>query len=66
MVKALSVFLTCMCLSVFGSAATPEGTAVTTDELNAKQQQIVTIAAFTSNGDLRKLKPPSMMVSMPA
>ena len=56
MVKALSVFLTCMCLSVFGSAATPEGTAVTTDELNAKQQQIVTIAAFTSNGDLRKLK----------
>ena len=50
MVKALSVFLTCMCLSVFGSAATPEGTAVTTDEFNAKQQQIVTIAPTITFG----------------
>jgi len=30
MVKALSMFLTCMCLSVFGSAPTSEETALTT------------------------------------
>jgi quercetin dioxygenase-like cupin family protein/alkylhydroperoxidase/carboxymuconolactone decarboxylase family protein YurZ len=54
--KPLAAFLACMCLAVFGSAANPEGKPVTTEGLNAKQQRIVTIAAFTAIGDLRKLK----------
>lgn len=48
--------LACMCVSVFVTAAIPEKQAWRTDGLNAKQQRIVTIAAFTAIGDLRKLK----------
>lgn|SRR5574341_115362 len=48
--------LACMCVSVFVTAAIPERKPLRTDGLNAKQQRIVTIAAFTATGDLRRLK----------
>lgn len=56
MLKELSVILACLCLSVFGAAAIPEAKPATMDGLNDKQQRIVTIAAFTAIGDLRRLK----------
>ncbi|MGE5803065.1 MAG: carboxymuconolactone decarboxylase family protein [Gemmatimonadota bacterium] len=56
MIKELSVAFACMCLSVFRIAAIPEQKPVRTDQLNAKQRRIVTIAAFTAVGDLPKLK----------
>ena len=56
MIKTLSVCFACMCLSVFGSAALPEGKPIRTEGLSAKQQRIVAIAAFTATGDLPKLK----------
>ncbi|HJS42465.1 MAG TPA: cupin domain-containing protein [Gemmatimonadales bacterium] len=43
MIKALSVFFACMCLSVFGSAASTERTVVRMEGLNAKQQRSATI-----------------------
>jgi quercetin dioxygenase-like cupin family protein/alkylhydroperoxidase/carboxymuconolactone decarboxylase family protein YurZ len=55
MIKTLSVILACWCLSVFGAAAIPEAKPVTMEGLNARQQGIVTIAAFTALGDLPKL-----------
>ncbi|HET9383734.1 MAG TPA: carboxymuconolactone decarboxylase family protein [Gemmatimonadales bacterium] len=46
--------LACLCLSAW-AAAIPEAKSVATEGLSAKQQRIVTIAAFTAIGDLRKL-----------
>jgi alkylhydroperoxidase/carboxymuconolactone decarboxylase family protein YurZ len=43
-------------VSVFSIAAISEAQTVKNEGLNAKQEKIVTIAAFTAKGDLEKLK----------
>jgi alkylhydroperoxidase/carboxymuconolactone decarboxylase family protein YurZ len=43
-------------ISVFSIAAISEAQTMKNEGLNAKQEKIVTIAAFTANGDLQKLK----------
>ncbi len=43
-------------MSVFSIAASPEAQTMKSEGLNAKQEKIVTIAAFMANGDLQKLK----------
>jgi 4-carboxymuconolactone decarboxylase len=43
-------------ISVFGIVTILEAQTMKNDALNAKQKNIVTIAAFTANGDLQKLK----------
>ena len=43
-------------ISLFGIAAVSEAQTMKSGGLNAKQQRIVPIAAFTANGDLQKLK----------
>ena len=43
-------------VSVFSIAAISEAQTVKKEGLNAKQEKIVTIAAFTAKGDLDKLK----------
>ena len=43
-------------ISVIGIATISEAQTVKNEGLNAKQEKIVTIAAFTAKGDLDKLK----------
>jgi alkylhydroperoxidase/carboxymuconolactone decarboxylase family protein YurZ len=45
-----------MFVSVFSIATIPEAQTMKNQGLNAKQEKIVTIAAFTAKGDLEKLK----------
>ncbi|MEN6441538.1 MAG: carboxymuconolactone decarboxylase family protein [Syntrophobacter sp.] len=54
--KNLAVILTGIFISVLGIAAISEARTVKDEGLNAKQEKIVTIAAFTAKGDLDKLK----------
>ena len=42
--------------SVFSVVTISEAQTMKNEGLNAKQEKIVTIAAFTANGDLQKLK----------
>lgn len=56
--KSSTAFLTLAMVAVFTFTATAEaGTMDSNQGLTARQQSIVTIAAFTANGDLAKLKP---------
>jgi 4-carboxymuconolactone decarboxylase len=52
----LTVILVGLLISWVGMATLSEAQTVKTEGLNAKQQSIVTIAAFTARGDLQKLK----------
>jgi alkylhydroperoxidase/carboxymuconolactone decarboxylase family protein YurZ len=54
--KALTAILAGMLLTVFGPATLSEALNMRTESLNAKQEKIVTIAAFTARGELEKLK----------
>ncbi|MGA2404641.1 MAG: carboxymuconolactone decarboxylase family protein [Syntrophobacteraceae bacterium] len=54
--KRLTVILAGIFISVFSIAINPEAQTMKNGGLNAKQKQIVTIAAFTAKGDLDKLK----------
>ncbi len=56
MIKTLSVIFASIGILILDSATIPEAKAMNTEGLNAKQENIVTIAAFTANGDLRQLK----------
>ena len=52
----LSVILAGIFISVFSIATISEAQTMKNEGLNAKQEKIVTIAAFTAKGDLPKLK----------
>ena len=54
--KKLTVILAGIIVSVSGIAPILEAQTVKSEGLNAKQEKIVTIAAFTAKGDLPKLK----------
>ena len=54
--KKLTVILAGIFISVFSIATISEAQTMKNEGLNAKQEKIVTIAAFTANGDLQKLK----------
>jgi alkylhydroperoxidase/carboxymuconolactone decarboxylase family protein YurZ len=54
--KRLTVILAGIFISVFSIATVSEAQTMKSRGLNAKQERIVTIAAFTANGDLQKLK----------
>ena len=54
--KKITAFLAVLFASMFSFAAISEAQTMKNEGLNAKQQSIVTIAAFTASGDLQKLK----------
>lgn len=54
--KKIKILLTAILLTVLSIITISEAPAMNSGNLSAKQQQIVTIAAFTANGDLQKLK----------
>ena len=54
--KKITAFLAVIFTSMFSLTTTLEAQTVNTQVLSPKQQSIVTIAAFTANGDLQKLK----------
>jgi alkylhydroperoxidase/carboxymuconolactone decarboxylase family protein YurZ len=54
--KKLTVSFAGILVSVFSIAAISEAQTTKNEGLNTKQEKIVTIAAFTANGDLPKLK----------
>ncbi len=54
--KKLAAVLAGIFISVFGIAVIPEAQTMKSGGLNARQEGIVTIAAFTAKGDLDKLK----------
>ena len=54
--KKITAFLAVIFASMFSFAAILEGQTMKSGGLNAKQEKIVTIAAFTAKGDLQKLK----------
>jgi len=54
--KRLTVILAGIFISVFSIATISEAQTMKNEGLNAKQEKIVTIAAFTANGDLQRLK----------
>ncbi len=51
----LTVILACIFTSVFSITTISETQTMKNKGLNAKQEKLVTIAAFTANGDLQKL-----------
>jgi len=53
--KKLTVILVGIFISAFGIATIPEAQTMKSEGLNAKQEKIVTIAAFTAKGELDKL-----------
>jgi 4-carboxymuconolactone decarboxylase len=55
--KKITAFLAVIFASMFSFAAISEAQTMKNEGLNAKQQSIVTIAAFTAKGDMEKLKP---------
>ena len=54
--KKITAFLAVIFTSMFSLTTTLEAQTVNTQVLSPKQQSIVTIAAFTANGGLQKLK----------
>ncbi len=54
--KEITAFLAVIFTSMFSFATILEAQTMRNGGLNAKQEKIVTIAAFTANGDLHKLK----------
>ena len=53
---ACRVILVVVFVTIYGIATNSEAQTMKNEGLNAKQGNIVTIAAFTANGDLQKLK----------
>jgi 4-carboxymuconolactone decarboxylase len=56
MSKKLAVLLVATFISVVSMLTISEAQTMKSEDLNAKQEKIVAIAAFTANGDLQKLK----------
>jgi len=56
MSKKLTIILAGIFISVFSIVTISEAQTMKSGGLNAKQEKIVTIAAFTASGDLQKLK----------
>jgi alkylhydroperoxidase/carboxymuconolactone decarboxylase family protein YurZ len=56
MSKKITVFISGIFISVLSIATISEAQTVKTQAISSKQQGIVTISAFTANGDLQKLK----------
>ncbi len=54
--KKITAFLAVILVSMFSFTAISEAQTMKSGGLNAKQEKIVTIAAFTANGDLQKLR----------
>jgi len=54
--KKITAFLAVIFVSVFSILTISEAQTMKSGGLNAKQQGIIPIAAFTANGDLEKLK----------
>jgi 4-carboxymuconolactone decarboxylase len=54
--KELTVILAGIFISLFSIVAISEAQTMKNGGLNAKQEKTITIAAFTANGDLQKLK----------
>jgi 4-carboxymuconolactone decarboxylase len=54
--KKLTIILSSILVSMFGIATITGAKTMKEEGLNAKQQSIIPIAAFTANGDLEKLK----------
>lgn len=54
--KRITVILAVLLASMFNIVTISEAQTMKREGLNAKQESIVTIAAFTAKGDLRKLK----------
>jgi 4-carboxymuconolactone decarboxylase len=54
--KKLTVILAGIFISVLNSVTISEAQTMKSGGLNTKQEKVVTIAAFTANGDLQKLK----------
>jgi quercetin dioxygenase-like cupin family protein/alkylhydroperoxidase/carboxymuconolactone decarboxylase family protein YurZ len=54
--KKITIILTSMFAALFSIVTISEAKTMTNGGLNAKQEKIVTIAAFTANGNLQKLK----------
>lgn len=54
--KKITIILATVLVALFSSLPFSEAQTMTNEGLNARQEKIVTIAAFTANGDLQKLK----------
>jgi len=54
--KKITIILASILVQIFSIVTIPEAQTMTSGGLNAKQDKIVTIAAFTASGDLGKLK----------
>ena len=54
--RKITAFLSFIFVSMFSIVTISEAQTMKSGGLNAKQEKIVTIAAFTANGDLQKLK----------
>ena len=54
--KKNTIILASILAAIFSIVTFSEAQTMTNGGLNAKQNKIVTIAAFTANGDLQKLK----------
>jgi quercetin dioxygenase-like cupin family protein/alkylhydroperoxidase/carboxymuconolactone decarboxylase family protein YurZ len=54
--KKITIILASMLAALFSIVTISEAKTMKSGGLNAKQENIVTIAAFTANGDLQKLK----------
>lgn len=56
MIKKLTMILAVILIAVLSFVTISEAQTMTNGGLNARQEKIVTIAAFTANGNLQKLK----------
>ncbi len=54
--KKPTIILAVILIAVLSIVTIPEARTMTNGDLNAKQNRIITIAAFTAKGDLQKLK----------
>ena len=54
--KKITCILAGIFTSMFGIVSISEAQTMKSGGLNAKQEKIVTVAAFTASGDLQKLK----------
>ena len=54
--KKLTILLASILATIFSIVTFSEAQPMTNGGLNAKQEKIVAIAAFTANGDQQKLK----------
>ena len=54
--KMITKILASILVAILSIVTIPEAQTMKNGDLNARQENIVTIAAFTANGDLQKLK----------